>query len=47
MKLAAATAGGTDKGGARLHNQTALLIEGALLFRKNPLVANAPYLLKR
>jgi hypothetical protein len=30
-----------------LHNQTALLIKGALLFRKNTVVADVPYLLKR
>jgi len=30
-----------------LHNQTALLIKGALLFRKNIVVADVPYLLKR
>jgi hypothetical protein len=30
-----------------LHNQTALLIKGALLFRKNLVVADVPYLLKR
>ena len=30
-----------------LHNQTALLVKGALLFRKNTVVANVPYLLKR
>src|SRR5262245_3470071 len=29
-----------------LHNQTALLVKGALLFRKNTVVANVPYLLK-
>lgn len=29
-----------------LHNQTALLIKGALLFRKNTVVADVPYLLK-
>jgi amino acid transporter len=30
-----------------LHNQTALLIKGALLFRKNTVVADVPYRLKR
>jgi amino acid transporter len=30
-----------------LHNQTALLIKGALLFRKNVVVTDVPYLLKR
>ena len=30
-----------------LHNQTALLIKGALLFRKNTVVADVPYLLPR
>jgi amino acid transporter len=30
-----------------LHNQTALLIKGALLYRKNTVVADVPYLLKR
>lgn len=30
-----------------LHNQTALVIKGALLFRKNIVVADVPYLLKR
>jgi len=30
-----------------LHNQTALLIKGALLFHKNIVVADVPYLLKR
>jgi hypothetical protein len=30
-----------------LHNQTALLIKGALLFRKNTVVADVPYVLKR
>src|SRR6266545_2329160 len=30
-----------------LHNQTALLIKGALLFRKNIVVTDVPYLLKR
>ncbi len=30
-----------------LHNQTALLIKGVLLFRKNTVVADVPYLLKR
>jgi amino acid transporter len=30
-----------------LHNQTALLIKGALLFRKNTVVVDVPYLLKR
>jgi amino acid transporter len=30
-----------------LHNQTALLIKGALLFRRNIVVADVPYLLKR
>jgi amino acid transporter len=30
-----------------LHNQTALLVKGALLFRKNLVVADVPYLLKR
>ena len=29
-----------------LHNQTALLIKGALLFRRNTVVADVPYLLK-
>jgi hypothetical protein len=29
------------------YNQTALLIKGALLFRKNTVVADVPYLLKR
>ena len=29
-----------------LHNQTALLIKGALLFRKNTVVADVPYLLR-
>ncbi len=29
-----------------LHNQTALLVKGALLFRKNIVVADVPYLLK-
>ncbi|MGH7389463.1 MAG: hypothetical protein ACREM3_08380 [Candidatus Rokuibacteriota bacterium] len=29
-----------------LHNQTALLIKGALLYRKNTVVANVPYLLE-
>ena len=29
-----------------LHNQTALLVKGALLFRKNTVVADVPYLLK-
>ncbi|MGH7313889.1 MAG: APC family permease [Candidatus Rokuibacteriota bacterium] len=29
-----------------LHNQTALLIKGALLYRKNTVVADVPYLLK-
>jgi hypothetical protein len=29
-----------------LHNQTALLIKGALLFRKNVVVTNVPYLLR-
>ena len=29
------------------HNQRALLIKGALLFRKNTVVADVPYLLKR
>jgi len=29
-----------------LHNQTALLIKGTLLFRKNTVVADVPYLLK-
>jgi amino acid transporter len=29
-----------------LHNQTALLIKGALLFRKNTVVADVPYILK-
>jgi amino acid transporter len=29
-----------------LHNQTALLIKGALLFRKNTVVADGPYILK-
>ncbi|MBI2203509.1 MAG: APC family permease [Candidatus Rokubacteria bacterium] len=30
-----------------LHNQTALLVKGALLFRKNIVVADVPYLLRR
>jgi len=30
-----------------LHNQTALMIKGALLFRKNTVVTDVPYLLKR
>ena len=30
-----------------LHNQTALLVKGALLFRRNLVVADVPYLLKR
>ena len=30
-----------------LHNQTALLVKGGLLFRKNTVVADVPYLLKR
>jgi hypothetical protein len=30
-----------------LHNQTALLVKGALLFHKNLVVADVPYLLKR
>ena len=30
-----------------LHNQTALLVKGALLFRQNTVVADVPYLLKR
>ncbi len=30
-----------------LHNQTALLVKAALLFRKNTVVADVPYLLKR
>lgn len=30
-----------------LHNQTALLIKGALLFRDNIVVADVPYILKR
>jgi hypothetical protein len=30
-----------------LHNQTALLIKGALLFRRNVVVTDVPYLLKR
>jgi uncharacterized membrane protein len=30
-----------------LHNQTALLVKGALLFRKNTVVADVPYHLKR
>jgi hypothetical protein len=30
-----------------LHNQTALLVKGALLFRENTVVADVPYLLKR
>lgn len=30
-----------------LHNQRALLIKGALLFRKNTVVADVPYHLKR
>ena len=30
-----------------LHNQTALLIKGALLFRRNLIVADVPYLLPR
>ena len=29
-----------------LHNQTALLIKGALLFRRNVVVTDVPYLLK-
>jgi len=29
------------------YHQTALLIKGALLFRKNTVVADVPYLLKR
>ena len=29
-----------------LHNQTALLVKGALLFHKNTVVADVPYLLK-
>jgi hypothetical protein len=29
-----------------LHNQTALLIKGALLFRRNTVVADVPYLLR-
>ena len=29
-----------------LHNQTALLVKGALLFRRNTVVADVPYLLK-
>jgi hypothetical protein len=29
-----------------LHNQTALLIKGALLFRKNVVVTNVPYHLR-
>jgi hypothetical protein len=30
-----------------LHNQTALLVKGALLFRKNTVVADVPYHLQR
>ena len=30
-----------------LHNQTALLVKGALLFRENTVVADVPYLLRR
>ena len=30
-----------------LHNQTALLVKGALLFRRNTVVADVPYLLQR
>jgi hypothetical protein len=30
-----------------LHNQTALLVKGALLFRKNTVVADIPYLIRR
>ena len=30
-----------------LHNQTALLIKGALLFRRNVVVTDVPYLLRR
>ena len=30
-----------------LHNQTALLIKGALLFRRNTVVTDVPYLLGR
>src|SRR5205807_8558937 len=30
-----------------LHNQTALLVKGALLIRRNTVVADVPYLLKR
>jgi hypothetical protein len=30
-----------------LHNQTALLVKGALLFRRNIVVTDIPYLLKR
>jgi hypothetical protein len=30
-----------------LHNQPALLIEGALLFRRNVVLTDVPYLLKR
>ena len=30
-----------------LHNQTALLVKGALLFRRNIVVTDVPYLLKR
>jgi amino acid transporter len=30
-----------------LHNQTALLVKGALLFRKNTVVADVPYLIRR
>ncbi|HET8576508.1 MAG TPA: APC family permease [Methylomirabilota bacterium] len=30
-----------------LHNQTALMVKGALLFRRNTVVADVPYLLKR
>jgi hypothetical protein len=30
-----------------LHNQTALLIKGALLFRRNVVLTDVPYLLKR
>ena len=30
-----------------LHNQTALLVTGALLFRRSTVVADVPYLLRR
>jgi len=30
-----------------LHKQTALLVKGALLFRRNVVVTDVPYLLKR